>query len=100
MPQLTNHNCVFQRAMQQLRVLALPLVTIGHIHYLGVQIFSLHAKVGVNDVQAHQQPCDHCSLLLHHQSIGLIELTGVGISQSLSPITDNPLLYNHSTSIL
>lgn len=45
------------------------------MNYLRVQVFSFHTQVGVDDVESHQQSGDHRALLLHHQSIGLVELT-------------------------
>lgn len=41
--------------------------------HLRVQVFSFHAQVGVDDVEADQEPGDHRPLLLHHQGVGLIE---------------------------
>lgn len=42
--------------------------------HLGVQVLSLHAQVGVNDVEPDEQAGDDGALLLHHQRVGLVEL--------------------------
>lgn len=43
--------------------------------YLRVQVFPFDTQVGINDVQAHQQAHNHCSLFLQHQRWILIEIT-------------------------
>lgn len=43
--------------------------------YLRVQVLAFHTQVSIDDVKAHQQAHDHCSLLLQHKSRILIEIT-------------------------
>lgn len=42
---------------------------------LRVQVLPLHAQIGVDDVQADEQPGDDGALLLHHQGVWLVKLT-------------------------
>lgn len=43
--------------------------------HLRVQVFSFHTQIGIDDIQANEQPGDDRAFLLHHQRVGLIELT-------------------------
>ena len=59
--------------------------------HLRVQVLAFDTKVGVDDVQAHQQAHNHCSLLLQHQCWILIEIT----------VGEETLGYNkHTVSIM
>lgn len=43
--------------------------------HLRIKILPFNAEVGVDYVEAHQQPPHHRPLLLHHQRSGVIKLT-------------------------
>lgn len=43
--------------------------------YLRVQVLAFDTQVSIDDIQAHQQAHDHCSLLLQHQRLIFIEIT-------------------------